>query len=282
MSARMENDRDWPALIRPAWVLAFLVLAVPAVAMAWETFLEPSRVVDLSTPYRDRIQRILVHENQRVKKGELLAELDTRVLRRRLEQARTGAGFHGEVDAARAQVTRESNRLRMLEKMAASGTARPQELETARTDLAVARARLQAARERQAERQLTVAVVEAQVAEKELRSPIDGVVTRIYRQESELVGGGDSEPLMTVARLDPLDAVFHLPPRAVRHLVQGGRVRLAVNNRMVSGVIETIGPLIDARSGTVRVRVRVDNPDLTLQSGSRCTWNPEQTGEDHG
>ena len=274
MSARMDNERPRPALIRPVWLLAFLVLAVPALAMAWETFLEPSRVVDLSTPYRDRIQRILVHENQRVKKGELLAELDTRVLRRRLELARTGAGFHGEVDAASAQVTRESNRLRMLEKMAASGTARP--------DLAVARARLQSARERQAERQLTVAVVEAQVAEKELRSPIDGVVTRIYRQEAELVGGGDSEPLMTVVRLDPLYAVFHLPPRAVERLVQGGRVRLAVNGRPVSGVIETIGPLIDARSGTIRVRIRVDNPDLTLKSGSRCTWNPEQTGEDHG
>ncbi len=37
-----------------------------------------------------------------------------------------------------------------------------------------------------------------------------------------------------------------------------------------TGFVEMIAPLTDAESGTVRTKVRVDNPDGRFRSGERC------------
>ena len=37
------------------------------------------------------------------------------------------------------------------------------------------------------------------------------------------------------------------------------------------GTVEFISPVTDAESGTVRVKIRIDNPDGKYRSGERCT-----------
>ncbi len=257
-------------------VLLLIILLCPArqvVAASFETFLEPARVVDISTPYRDRIARVLVRENDQVHQGMVLAELDSEVLKSRLEQARAAAEFHGEIDAAGALVTLRKNRLRSLEKLKKSGTVRPMELENARAELAMARAKLLSAREQQEVRRLEAEIIEAQVREKKLTSPLDGVVITIHKQEAELIGGTDLQPLLTLAQLNPLHAVFHLPPEAAHGLQAGRDVPLQINGHALTGTVDYVSPVIDAQSGTVTVRISVKNDDGRLDSGSRCTLN---------
>jgi len=235
-----------------------------------ETFLEPARMVDISTPYRDRIVRIAVRENDNVTRNTLLAELETGVLKNRLQQAKQSADFHGDIDAARALVQLRKNRVQLLRRLNKTGNVRPQELDTARTELNMARAELQSVLERQQLKKLEIKIIEAQIHEKQLISPIDGVIIKINKQEAELLGGTDPEPLLTIAQLDPLHAIFHICPPLIRNLEEQQEVSLKVNGKKVTGSVDLISPVIDAKSGTITVRIVLPNKEHHLRSGSRC------------
>ncbi len=252
-------------------VIWFLSAAGPIWAASFETFLEPAQVVDISTPYRDRITKIHVRENDQVHRGTLLAELGTEVLKARLAEAEQAAREHGDIDAARALVAMRKNRVRMLVELKKTGNARPQELSSARTELAMARAQLQSALEKQRLKESEAKVIKAEIKEKQLVSPIDGIVVTLYKQEAELIGGSDPQPLLTIAQLDPLHAVFHLPPAAARSLKGKKQIPLLVAGQPATGTIDFISPIIDAQSGTVTLRIILKNTEHSLDSGSRCT-----------
>ncbi len=258
-------------------ILFFLFLLcqfIPTAALAgrsFETFLEPNQVVDMGSAYRDRLVSLHVKEGEQVRAGQLLAEFDSRVLEARLELAKTAAGFHGRIDSARALVRMRASKLAMLDKLYLTGNARPQELETARTDLAMAKAQLLDAREEKQLKEAELSVILAQLEEKKLISPLDGVVLEIYKQEAELVGGSEQEPIMTLVQLDPLLAVFHLSSTDLDGLQVGKPAMLSVSEQLIPAEIDFISPVIEAQSGTVAVRFRLPNPDGVLLSGSRCT-----------
>ncbi len=265
---------------KKTWLLTCIFLIAlqhQAACQSLETFLEPARLVDISTPYRDRIIRIVVREKDHVNKGTLLAELETGVLRSKLQQVKQSAAVHSDIDSARALVLLRKNRLQLLKSLEKTGNVRPQELTTARTELSMAEADLQGALERQQLKRLEVTIIEAQIREKQLVSPIDGVIIKIYKQEAELLGGSDIEPLLTIAQLDPLHAVFHITPALVRNLKQEQHIPLEVDEKVVTGVVDLISPVIDAKSGTIAVRVIVPNTNHTLRSGSRCTLTLNDT-----
>ncbi len=238
--------------------------------MAFETFLEPNSTIELSTPFRDRVEKILVRDGDQVKAGQELAEIGAAVLKVQVKRAEEAASFHGQVDAAKNVVKMRSNQLKLLNELETTGNARPQELTMARTELAVAKAELLSAEETRLLRKIELQVAKRQLAEKIVTSPIDGVVVKVYKQEAELVGGGDTEPLMTLAQLDPLRAVFYLPPKAGLQLKPGQQFQLQVGGRIVEATSAYVAPVINPQSGTIEVRLEVPNPDGDLIAGSRC------------
>ncbi|MGB5986724.1 MAG: efflux RND transporter periplasmic adaptor subunit [Desulfobacterales bacterium] len=253
-----------------AWTLVMLLSPVIQ-AQPYDSFLEPNQVIDLSSPYRDRLDKIRVTDGDPVEKGQVLAEIGVSVLKAQLARAKAAAAFHGEVDAARSQVSMRQNRLALLEKLSQSGNTRPQELIVARTDLAVAEAELQSALETQRLRQLELEIVQAQLNDRILKSPIDGVVLKVYKQEAELVGGGDAQPLMTLVQLDPLRAVFHLSPDQGLQMRDTAQREVQVNAQAIPATVTHVSPIINPQSGTVEIHLELPNPDNRLVAGSRCT-----------
>jgi RND family efflux transporter MFP subunit len=268
-------------VFRPILLLSFLLLPVrPVAAQSYDTFLEPNQTINISSPFRDRIALVHVEEGDRVKAGQLLAELDTRMLKARLASAEEAVAAHGRIDSARALATMQTNRQKMLLDLEKSGNARPQEMITAETDLTMAKSQLQNALDEQLLKKSEVKIIEAQIEEKKLRSPVDGVVVKIFKKQFELIGENDQQPLLTVVQLDPLQALFHLPPGEAAQLKAGQAVSLTAGETKAAGVVHYVAPVINAQSGTVEVRVHVPNPDSKLVSGSRCNLilsNP--TGE---
>lgn len=259
-----------------AVLLSVILGCSTATGETFDTFLEPYRTVDLSSPFRDRLDEVHVQDGQKVAAGDPLADLGTRVLLAQRALAREATGFRGSIDSARALVKMRTNRLAMLQDLEKSGNAKPQEMLAAQTELDVARAQLQTASEEQQLKKLELAVIEAQLEEKKLRSPFAGVVIKVNRQKTELVGGTDQLPLMTIAQLDPLKAVFHLPQALTAAMAAGKSLTLEGGVGTVTGEVEYIAPVINAQSGTVEVRVRVPNPQQQLISGSRCSLTTDK------
>ncbi len=240
----------------------------------FETFLEPNQLVDMASISRDRLTVLHVKEGDRVKKGQLLAEFDSKVARARLDLAKTAVGFHGDLDSAKALVEQRKAKVTVLTKLKQSGNARPQELDSALTNLAMAEAQLLRAIEEQSIKVAELAVIQAQLEEKKLLCPLDGIVLKIYKAEAELVGSGDQQPIMTLVQLDPLLAVFHLPLEYAVDLKDRENAILEIDGRHVDAEIDFVSPVIEAQSGTVTVRFRLANPDGRIVSGSRVTFSP--------
>ncbi len=236
-----------------------------------DAFLEPNHVVNIASPFRERINVIHVKEGDRVKKGELLVELDSRVLKTKLDLAKEVASFHGLIDSAKARVSMQKNRFIMLQKLAETGNARPQEMIKAKTDLSMAEARLRSAREERRTKKLEVQIIRAMIEEKKLRSPVDGVVVKVYKQEAELAGGGDQPNLVSIAQLHPLKARFHLVPLQAEQLKRGSSVVVTVNSIQITGKVDSISPIVNPQSGTMEVVVTIPNGDNSLFSGTLAT-----------
>ena len=254
-------------------LLVFLPVSGTA-AEIYETFLEPTQVVDMASNNRERLTSLHVKEGDHVKTGQLLAEFDSKILQARLQLAKTAVSFHGNIDAARALVRQRKTKLTVIEKLNKSGNARPQELDSAQTNLLMAESQLLSAREGQKIKEAELAVITAQFEEKKLHSPFDGVIVKIYKQEAELVGGNEQHPIMTLVQLDPLLAVFHIPQALLPTLTTGQSVLLSVNDEDVQAEVEFVSPVIDAQSGTVTIRFRLPNQDNKYVSGSRVTFIP--------
>jgi len=245
--------------------------AIACFAEEYDTFLEPNQIVDISSPFRGRINAIHVHKGDRVKAGQLLAELDTQVLEANLASANIAASFHGRIDSAKALVAMRQNRYIMLQELERSGNARPQEMKKAETDLAMAEAQLKSALDDRTLKRHETDIISAQIEEKKLRSPIEGVVTKIHKQAAELIGGNDQQGFITIVQLDPLKAIFHLPPEVANHMNAGNEITITAGDLSVPGSIDFISPVINAQSGTIEVSITIPNSDNNLTSGSRCT-----------
>lgn len=255
-------------------VLLVILWTVPALAQSYDAFLEPNQIVDISSPFRDRIALIHVQEGDTVIAGQLLAELDSTVLKAKRASASGAASFHGRIDSAKALVAMQENRYAMLQDLEKSGNARPQEMIKAKTDLVMAQAQLQSARDDQKLKELERDIILAQIEERKLRSPVDGVVVKIHKQQAELIGGNDGQGFMTIVQLDPLQALFHVSPEVAETLRTGKAIPLDIGGTSFNGEIDFISPIINAQSGTVEVRIRIANSKDRLTSGTRCTLMP--------
>jgi len=252
--------------------ISFLSLLIPTLASAAEAFLEPNQLIEIRSPFQAMVQTVHVEEGQTVQKGDLLLELDSRTFKARERLLQKISTFHAVLDSAKAIVKMQQDRLAMVEKLTRSGNARKKELEKVKTDLAISRAKLLEAREKQEQTLIELEIARIQVKERRFKSPLAAVVLKIYRQHSEMASPTDSEPAISLVQLDPLLAVFHLPVQQALKLSKGDDVTLLMQENTVPATIDFVSPVIEAQSGTIRVRFRVPNPEGKLLSGSRVSY----------
>jgi RND family efflux transporter MFP subunit len=265
------------------WLMLACVFANASMLPAQETsalttvqgFLEPYRTVRVASVESGVLKRLFVQEGDRVEEDQPVAELDTSIQKAMLEIAKANRDARGEIDLARAEHRLRQQRLDLLLQLHADSHASDEETRRARTELEVAAAQVRSAEERQLGRKLEFERLAAQLEARTIRAPQDGVVTTLHKQSGEYVG--PTEPaVLTIVQLQPLLAVFLVPREQATRLNVGQSVslQLPAANRDMEGTIEVIAPVVDAGSGTVTVRVRVDNADRSLRAGEPCLLAP--------
>ncbi len=255
-------------------VIAMLLFCCNGFAADFESFLEPAHRVDLVPANRDIIEKIHVAEGDIVRKNQLLVSLSAEVLKARLQAADIMAAARGRLETAKTMEKMRRDQAAEMARLAQQGSARPKELDRAKAELAIAEVEVITAQEeiriRAAERQQ----IKAQLAEKEIRSPIDGTVTHLGKEEGEITGTSDQAVLVTVVQEQPLRAVFHLPLRAVNQLSVGQQLPLVIgeDGTIIPGEVEYISSITNPESGTVKVKIKIKEAGK-LQSGLRCRLN---------
>lgn len=255
-------------------LIAFALILSGAAAVRAEpveSFTEPSRKVDVVPAETGVLRTLDVREGQRVAKDQRLAALDCEVQEIALEMARANLEARGQLESAVAERDLRKKRLAKLLELRGSGHATHDEADRASADLAVAEASVLAATDKQKIDELECRRIEAMIERRTLKSPIDGVVTRIYKEEAEFIGGAGT-PLLTIMQLDPLRVTFSIPNAKAQTLRGGQTVGLTLpeTGERAVGEVEFVSPVTEAESGTVRVKVLIKNPNGQYRCGVRC------------
>jgi RND family efflux transporter MFP subunit len=177
------------SLVIPSLLALASALATPAAAAECYTR------QDLSARAPGFVQRVLAHDGDVVKKGDVLVELDARLLETAVREAKAG------VDAAKAQLVQAEDGQRRLKQMAASDTVAPSELIAADAAVAQARAahdRAKALRDRAAI-MLDDATIKADVSGRVSGLPL---VKNLYVQAGQSLGRIEGDAKACVASAD--------------------------------------------------------------------------------
>ena len=152
-----------------------------------ESFAEPYRDVDVAAAEMGVIAVVHVREGQRVRRGDPVAELDDRVLRASVEVARRTMESLGKLESAQAELAYQEGWLAKLRQLRERDHATVQEVERTLSQRNVALARVKTVRDELDVHRLEHDRLLAQWKQRTVRAPLDGVVTRVLRDEGEFV-----------------------------------------------------------------------------------------------
>lgn len=234
--------------------------------------IEPFQTVKLSTPVAGVLAEVAVDRGDLVAPGQVLARLDSRVetLQRDLARARSTdtteiAGLEARVAFLTDQAARNADLAKRSALAATEAQKAGMEAELARQELA--RAKLDLVRAG-----IELEQAEAVLAQRDLVSPIAGVVTERLVNPGEYHDG--QSHIVTVARLDVLRVEAFAPIAYFPALAVGQIVTVtpeAPLDQPRQARVQVIDPVFDAATATFGLRMELENPDLTLPAGLRCT-----------
>lgn len=162
--------------------------------------LEPTNQVDVGSELSGTIARVLVDFNDRVTRGQVLAELDTRKLADQTERTRASlAAARARVAQARATADEtERNLHRLTDLREKSGGTLPSaaDLDAARAAAARAQADLQSATAAVAEAAAALRANENDLSKGAIRSPVDGVVLKRTVEPGQTVAASFQAPVL--------------------------------------------------------------------------------------
>jgi RND family efflux transporter MFP subunit len=195
-----------------------------------------------------RVLRVLVREGDRVREGQELARIDDATLADQSRQADAViAKSEAETELAR---TTEARVRRVFDR----GIAAKQDLDDASARSATARAG-------EAEARAAGAIAHRGLARASVRSPLAGVVLKVFRKSGELVDGTPATPVVEVGDPAQLELVATVPAAELVQIrgTATARVDLPVMpGRHLAGHVSLVSPAVDRLTGLGTVRVRLD------------------------
>ena len=237
---------------------------------AHDCLIEPHTFANVGSPVQGIVARLLVDRGETVARGQPIVELESAIERATLEQAEARADMRSEVASREADLALARLDERRFADLHARSLAPEQQHDEASARYRVANAALVQALENRKLLYLELQRADRQLAQRTVRSPVDGVVVRQLLFPGELV---HDDPVMTIAELDPLHVEVVLPARLFGTLAPGDTARLFLELETggpLTATVEVVDPLLDARSGTFGVRLRLPNPEHAVVAGQNC------------
>ena len=245
----------------------------PAVLSGLDCVVEPSTVVDVGVAVPGVLESTRHDRGDAVAAGALMARLESEV-------EEVAVAIAAEIAASGTAValreTTSAFGVRTLtrnERLAGADEVSEQALDEVRTEASIADLQLRREREGRTLARLELARARAELARREIRSPIDGRVLERFHEAGEHV---DAEPVYRVARLDPLHVEVIAPVEYLGVLAEGMRAGVTIAapgyaDRPLAATLSRIDPVGDAASGTFGVRLELPNPGRGVPSGVRCS-----------
>lgn len=194
-----------------------------------------------------RIGKIYVEVGDRIKKGQLLVEMDPTNLRQ-----------------AEVQLKNLETEYNRAVKLNETGSISKQAYDVAVTNYEVAKSNFDFLNEN-----------------TKMLAPFDGIVTGKYFEDGELytgvaMGGAAKPSIIAIEKINPLKAYVNLSEQYFLSVKKGTPVELKSNifpDRVFNGTVSIVYPTIDPSSRTFPVEIKIPNKDEALRPGMYGTIN---------
>lgn len=210
-----------------------------------------------------KIARIYVNEGERVKKGQLLAELDTRSIRLQLQQAEAALSM------ARANFEDANRNLERMERLYREKAVSEQQYEKIRLAYEAARAQKE-----QAEAAVNLARHTLEVSI--MRAPFDGIIAAKNLEEGDVInpmmgGFSASSSVLILVDYSRIKVRFDVSPADALRLARGQKIFLesfVLPGQQFEGQVTAVNTSADSQTKKFRVEAIINNPDLSLKPGT--------------
>ena len=219
------------------------------------------KYIVIGTKILGQIVQEPIEEGQRVKAGDLLARIDDRDYQAQLKQA------YADRDLAKANVVLKAARADRLRALYKEGVESKDSLDDAENQLAVAEADL-----KKSDGEIEFA--KFNVSQTVITSPINGVVLQKYRElgdtinyGGEIQAGGGATDIAQLADLSDLRCEVDINESDIAKVKMGTPATVILDaypDDPFPAKVVKIYPEADRQKGTVKVEVRVLQPDLKV------------------
>jgi membrane fusion protein, heavy metal efflux system len=238
----------------------------------------PEVVADIGSPVTALVAVVAVDRGDSVRAGQTLVQLESEVERNSMEAARSRAAMDADILAAEANMALARQRHVRAVELVGQGFTSPQTLEQAKAELDVAEQKLRQARSQKAVNAHELGLVKAQLNQRTLKSPFNGVVIERFVSPGERA---EDKPLLRLAMLNPLRVELVMPATRWGSVSVGDKMPIVPELPAASAVtaqVTHIDKIIDAASNTFRVRLSLPNPGNRLPAGARCRLDGAEGG----
>jgi len=220
----------------------------------------PLATVTVKSQISGQIMSIAFEEGEKVKAGDLLAEIDSRPYERQLAQAQ-GQLLRDQALLRNAQLDLERYR-----KLVAEGWVPKQKFDTQESLV----------QQYEGTTKTNQAVVDAaalNIAYCHITAPISGRIGLRQVDQGNYVQANDTNGIVVITQTQPITVIFTLPedelPAVVKRLHSGAVMPVAAYDRsrstkLATGRLMTVDNQIDTATGTVKLKAQFDNDDETL------------------
>lgn len=211
-----------------------------------ECLIESNTVIDLASPADGIVRQVYVDRGDEVKKGQIIARLKSNIEASNMKISEVKLEYS------------QRNYQRIVE-MNNKKHASDQEKDEAEIQALIAQYELEH------DKQLLL--------DRTVRSPINGVVVERLKDSGEFVDESDNV-LIKLVQINPLN-VEVLAPLSLIGKVKVGMSALVYPEKPLEGpydaTVSIIDKVIDAASGTLGVRLAIDNNNHDIPAGIKCT-----------
>lgn len=231
---------------RPAITLVLVLLAMMAVFHIWAFYTESpwtrdakftADVVSIAPDVSGLLNEVLVHDNQLVRKGQLLLVIDKPRYQQALAQAEADVAYYQALVAERKREAGRRSRLGI-------GAMSQEEIDQSGNQLETVRHQLRKALAAQTLAQLDL-------VRTEVRAPADGWITNLHVHAGEFINRGDTA--VALIRQDSFYILAYLEETKLEGVRPGYRVEITPlgSNRILRGTVDSISAGVTNSSSTL-------------------------------
>ena len=241
--------------------------------------IQPTTEVEVSSERSGVIRTVNVKANSVVKKGDVLAELDTERLQAELARGKAAvAAAEARLADAKATLLEKQLLYQRSEKLSARGVSSTQDLDTARAAQSRAEAGVVASQADIEVAKADMAMTQTDITKARILSPVDGIVLKRDAEPGQTVASSFQAPvLFTLAEdLTHMQLEADVDEADIGAVKEGQKASFRVDaypGKSFPAVIDTIeySPKVTDNVVTYKAVLTVDNSDLLLRPGMTAT-----------